>query len=104
MQRLVQALELTHQEGAGGVDRLDLATDDRATVVERGVVGERIGVELLDAQRDALALDIDGQWIADDDTDWDEQSWASNLGGNNEAIWVPYAAVSLGTGRSPAVQ
>jgi hypothetical protein len=43
------------------------------------------------------ALDVNGQWIADDDTDWDEQSWASNLGGNNEATWVPLASVTLGT-------
>ena len=47
--------------GAARVDRLDLAADQRAAVVDRGEAGERVGVELLDAQRDALALHVHGQ-------------------------------------------
>src|SRR4051812_17354398 len=37
--------------GAARVDGLDLADHDCATVVDRGVVRERVAVELLDAQR-----------------------------------------------------
>src|SRR5690606_1577263 len=47
--------------GALGVDFLDLAVDDRALRVRRHVLAERILLELLDAQRDALALRIDRQ-------------------------------------------
>ncbi len=46
---------------AAGVDRLDLAGHDLALVVHGGEGGERVAVELLDAQRDALAVDVDGQ-------------------------------------------
>eukprot|EP01136_Pigoraptor_vietnamica_P024358 Opistho-1_new@77345 len=47
--------------GALGIHGLDLAGHDRALVVDRHEGGERIGVELLDAQRDTLAVDIDSQ-------------------------------------------
>src|SRR5450432_1638094 len=47
--------------GAARIDRDDLAGHRRAAVVHRRVVGERIAVELLDAERDALAVDVDGQ-------------------------------------------
>src|SRR5258705_1067314 len=43
------------------LDRLHLAVHDRALVVGGGVVAERIALELLDAERDALALDVDRQ-------------------------------------------
>src|SRR5450432_2428341 len=42
--------------GAARVDRLHLAGDQRPAVVDRAVAGERIAVELLDAERDALAV------------------------------------------------
>src|SRR5436190_5000215 len=47
--------------GAARVDGDHLAGDRRAAVVDRRVGGERIAVELLDAERDALAVDVDGQ-------------------------------------------
>src|SRR4051794_4866085 len=47
--------------GAARVDRDHLAGDRRAAVVDRRVGSERIAVELLDAERDALAVDVDGQ-------------------------------------------
>src|SRR5688572_14358726 len=49
-------LELDHR--ALGLDRLDLAAHDGALVVGGGVVAERVALELLDAERDALALDV----------------------------------------------
>src|SRR5260221_381953 len=52
-------LELDH--GALGLDRLHHAAHDVALVVGGHVVAERIALELLDAERDALALDVDGQ-------------------------------------------
>ena len=44
-----------------GVDGLDLAGHDGALVVHGREGGERVGVELLDAQADALAVHVDGQ-------------------------------------------
>ena len=42
-----------------GVDFDDAARDDGALVVDGQELGDRVGLELLDAQRDALALRID---------------------------------------------
>src|SRR5450432_732448 len=52
-------LELDH--GALRIDLLHDALHDVALVVGGHVVAEGIPVELLDAERDALALDVDGQ-------------------------------------------
>ena len=43
------------------VERLDRAGHDGAFIVSRDEVGEGIAIELLDAERDALAFDIDGE-------------------------------------------
>src|SRR5690554_3101150 len=42
-----------------GVDFHDTAANDGAFVVHRQVFGDRIGIQLLDTQRDALALGVD---------------------------------------------
>src|SRR3954462_5580075 len=47
--------------GALGVDGLDLARHDGALVVHRGEGGERVAIELLDAQGDALAVHVHAQ-------------------------------------------
>src|SRR6478735_2079559 len=47
--------------GAAGVHGLDLAGHDLALVVHRSECGERVAVELLDAQADALAVHVDAQ-------------------------------------------
>src|SRR5467141_326033 len=44
-----------------GVDRLHLAADQAVLLVSGDEVGERVALELLDAERDALALDVDRQ-------------------------------------------
>src|SRR4051812_10804597 len=43
------------------VDRLHCARDEAVLLVAGDEVGERVAFELLDAERDALALDIDGE-------------------------------------------
>src|SRR5450432_71919 len=47
--------------GTARVDRQYLAGDERAAIVDRAVAREWIGVELLDAERDAFAVDVDRQ-------------------------------------------
>ena len=54
---LLQLVDL----GALGIHGLDLAGDHGALVVDRREGGEGVGVELLDAQRDALAVDVNSQ-------------------------------------------
>src|SRR6185295_7240802 len=44
--------------GAARVDREDLAGHRRAAIVDGDEARERIAVELLDAERDALAVDV----------------------------------------------
>src|SRR5690606_26733337 len=46
---------------AFGIHRLDLAGHDGTLVIHRHEGGERVAVELLDAQGNALALHVDGQ-------------------------------------------
>src|SRR5215831_8395020 len=50
-------------DGAAGVDRLHGAVDQLALLVARQEIRERVALELLDAQRDALALDVDRQHL-----------------------------------------
>src|SRR5438477_3394597 len=54
-------IPVEHDDRALAVERFDDARDNVALVVGRDVVRERIAVELLDAQRNPLALDVDRQ-------------------------------------------
>src|SRR6185312_5253743 len=52
-------LRVERDDRALRIEALDGAADDAALVVNRDEVAERVALELLDAERDALALDVD---------------------------------------------